>query len=122
MSRGTTTMKMIRSTSTTSTSGVILMSDCSSEPNESRLSCMMSISLGAGALGDQSHTAEAGVLDCDHRVPDLAEVEFGVAPDYPPGLDASGLRAHRSTRGFAEIVGADLSIVDPQPAGLINGD
>src|SRR6059036_3741927 len=79
-------MKMISSTSTTSTSGVMLMSDCSLEPEP--LSCMISVSLRlcAGALGDQSHSVEAGLLDREHDLPDLAEVDPCVTPDHDSGV------------------------------------
>src|SRR5215471_9809355 len=119
MSRGTTTMNMISSTSTTSTSGVMLISDCRSEPVESRLSCMISLSLCAGALGDQTHSAEAGFLDCFHNLPDLEEIKLCIAPDHDLGVR---LDAHRNAEGVAELLGCDVLIVDPQPAGLVDGD
>jgi len=50
---GTTTINMISSTSTTSTSGVMLISDCRLEPASLLLNCMMSLSFCARALGDQ---------------------------------------------------------------------
>ena len=77
------------------------------------------ISFCAGALGDQSHAAEAGLLDRGHGLPDLAEVELCVAPDHDLGVL---LGAHRSAEGFAEMLGCDRLIVDPQPAGLVDGD
>src|SRR5262245_35457013 len=119
MRRGTTTMKMINSTSTTSTSGVMLISDCRSEPSSPLLSCMMSFSPRAGVLPDQPYPAESGIFDCDHGVTDLAEVEPCVAPDHDLGLR---LGAHRSEEGFAEVFGRDRFIVDPQPASLVDGD
>src|SRR5213593_2753781 len=102
-------MKMISSTSTTSTSGVMLISDCRSEPS-SWLSCMISISLCAGAVGDQPHPAEPGIFDCDHGLPDLAEGEPCIAPDHNLGVLLS---ARRRPEGFAELLGCDLLIVDP---------
>src|SRR5262245_53505558 len=114
---GTTTMKMISSTSTTSTSGVMLISDCRLE--SLLLNCMMSLSFCAGALGDQPHAAEACLLDREHDLPDLEKIELCVASDYDPWI---GLDAHRSVEGFAEMLRFDGPIVDPQPAGLVDGD
>src|SRR5216110_2113540 len=110
---------MISSTSTTSTSGVILISDCRLEPESLLLNCMMSLSFCAGAPGDQPHPAEAGLLDREHGLPDLEELELCVASDYDPGVR---LGAHRSLEGFAEMLGCDGLIVDPQPASLVDGD
>src|SRR5881398_164007 len=109
---------MISSTSTTSTSGVMLISDCRLEP-ASLLNCMMSVSSCAGALSDQPHSVEAGLLDRKHGLPDLEEIELCVASDYDPWVR---LDTHRSAEGFAEMLGFDLLIVDPQPAGIIDGD
>src|SRR4030095_7578435 len=119
MRRGTTTMKMINSTSTTSTSGVMLISDCRLEPESSLLNCMMSLSPRVSALRDQSHPEETGLFDCNHGLPDLAEVEPCIAPDHDPGVRLS---AHRSAEGLAELLGCDLLIVDPQFAGVVDGD
>src|SRR5437588_662247 len=112
MSRGTTTMKMISSTSTTSTSGVMLISDCRPDPEASLLSCMMSVSsrFSAGALSDQPHPAEAGLLGGEHGLADRAEIEPGVGPDHNLWVR---LVAHRSAKGFAEILGCDRLILDP---------
>src|SRR5437870_13026378 len=121
MRRGTTTMNMINSTSTTSASGVMLISDCRLEPESPVLNCMMLLSPrpGAGALGDQPHAAEAGLLDHEHRLPDLAKVKLCVAPDHDLGVRHG---AHRSDEGFGETLGWNRLIVDPQPAGLVDGD
>src|SRR5438132_11465208 len=119
MRRGTTTMNMISSTSTTSTRGVMLISDCRPLPDSPWLSCMISVSLCAGALGDQPHTAEAGLFDHEHRLPDLAKVKLAVAADHDPGVRHG---AHRFNKGFAEMPGVDLPLVDPQPAGVVDGD
>src|SRR5260370_40577862 len=121
MRSGTTTMKMISSTSTTSTSGVRLISDCRPDPEALLLSSMTSLSPRPcdRALGDQPHPAEAGLLDCEHDLPDLEEVELCVAPDHDLGVR---LGAHRSAKGFAEMLGCDRLILDPQPAGLVDGD
>src|SRR5215472_3662430 len=102
-------MNIISSTSTTSTSGVMLISDCRLEL-ESLLNCMMSFSFCAGALGDQPHAAEAGLLDGFHGLPDLEEVELCVAPDDDPGVL---LNTHRHLKGFGEMLGGDRPIVDP---------
>src|SRR3989442_15535819 len=110
---------MISSTSTTSTSGVMLISECRLEPESLLLNCMMSLSFCAGALGDQPHPAEAGLFDRDHDLPDLAEIELCIAPDHDLGVR---LGAHRSVEGFAEMLGCDGLIVDPQPASLVYGD
>src|SRR5438093_4159024 len=112
-------MKMIRSTSTTSTSGVMLISDCSLEPEP--LICMISVSLRlcAGALGDQAHSVEAGLLDREHGLPDLAEVDPCVTPDHDSGVR---LVAHRGVEAFTETLGCDRLIVDPQPAGRVDRD
>src|SRR5215467_9375989 len=119
MRSGTTTINMISSTSTTSTSGVMLISDCRLEPESLLLNCMMSLSFCAGALGDQPHPAEAGLLDRDHGLPDLAEIEFCIAPDYDPGVRLS---AHGSAERFVEMLRFDGLIVDPQPTCFIDGD
>src|SRR5216117_2015612 len=100
-------MKMISSTSTTSTSGVMLISDCRLEPESLLLNCITSLSFCASALGDQPHAAEARLLD---GLPDVEKVELCVAPDHDLGVR---LVAHRSTEGFAEIRGCDGLIVDP---------
>src|SRR5215831_9501405 len=115
MRRGTTTMKMIKSTSTTSTSGVMLISDCRLEPESPVSNCMMSFSPRAGALCDQSHAAEPGFFDCDHGVAHLAEIEPCITADHDFWLRLS---AHRSAEGVAELLGCDLLIVDPQLAGV----
>src|SRR5262245_13742202 len=119
MRRGTTTMKMINSTSTTSTSGVMLISDCRLNSESSLLNCMMSFSPRASALRDQSHPAEPGLFDCDHGLPDLAEVEPCIAPDHNLGVLLS---SHRSAEGLAELLGCDLLIIDPQFAGVVDGN
>src|SRR5215831_15696422 len=100
MRRGTTTMNMISSTSTTSTSGVMLISDCRSVPGAPWLICMVSISLCAGALGNQPYAAEARLLDHEHRLPDLAKVKLCVAPDHDLGIRHS---AHRCDKRFGEM-------------------
>src|SRR5262245_61379893 len=107
---------MIRSTSTTSTSGVMLISDCSLEPESLLLNCIVSLSFCAGALGDQSRPVEAGLLDRDHDLPDLAEIELCIAPDHDARV---WLGIYCSTESFVEMVGRDVSIVDPQTAGFI---
>src|SRR5262245_26844699 len=101
MRRGTTTMKMINSTSTTSTSGVMLISDCRPLSESPTFIAMMSISPRAGALRDQPHSAEPGLFDCDHGLTHLAKVEFCVAPDHDPGLLLS---AHRGAESVGEIL------------------
>src|SRR5438876_7949352 len=110
-------MKMISSTSTTSTSGVMLISDCKLEPEASLLSCMMSLSPRAGAFCDQPYPAEPGLFNCDHGLPDLAEVEPRVAPDHDPGVR---LVARRLMEGLAALRVCDLLIVDPSPAGVVH--
>src|SRR5262245_58996607 len=121
MARGTTTMKMISSTSTTSTSGVTLISDCRPAPGAPPCSCMTSVPLRlrAGALGDPSHVLEAGLLDGDHGLPHVSEVQPGVPLDHDLGV-------RHAPRGQAEAVreaiGGDLLIVDPEETGLVDGD
>src|SRR5262250_3181657 len=112
-------MNMISSTSTTSTSGVMLISDCRLEPESLLLNCIMSLSFCANALGDQPHSAEAGLLDRDHDLANLAEIELGIAPDHDLGIR---LGAHRSAESLVEMLGCDRPIVDPQPASLVYGD
>src|SRR6476659_2134811 len=108
-------MKMISSTSTTSTSGVMLISDCRPDPESPLLNSMTSLSpcRCVGTLGNQPHSAKAGLLDHKHGLSDLAEIELGVSPDHDLGIR---LGAHRCVEGFAEMVGCDLLVVDPQPA------
>src|SRR5437879_13668379 len=110
---------MISSTSTTSTSGVMLISDCRLELESLLLNCMMSLSFCAGALGDQPHPVEAGLLDREHGLPDLDEMELCIAADYDTWVR---LGAHCSVEGFTEMLGCDRLIVDPQPASLVYGD
>src|SRR5437867_4215781 len=112
-------MKMISSTSTTSTSGVMLISDCRLEPE--LLSCMISISLrfSSSALGHQPHPAETGVLDRGHGLPDLAEVKPRVPPDHDLGVR---LGAGRGAQGFAELLGCDRLVVDPQSSAVVDRD
>src|SRR5215472_12116886 len=119
MRSGTTTMKMISSTSTTSTSGVMLISDCRLEPESLLLNCMMSLSFCACALGDQPDSVEASLLDRDHGLPDFSEIELCIASYYNSWVR---LGAHRSAESFVEVLGFDGLVVDPQPAGLVNGD
>src|SRR5260370_40765206 len=99
MRSGTTTMKMISSTSTTSTSGVRLISDCRPDPEALLLSSMTSLSPRPcdRALADQPHPAEAGLLDCEHDLPDLEEVQLCVPP---PHALVVRLRAHVRSHGF----------------------
>src|SRR6266516_1701004 len=119
MSRGTTTMKMMSSTSTTSTSGVMLISDCRLELESPVLNCMTSVSPGPSRLGDQSHPAEARLFDRDHGQPDFAEIELCVAPDHDLGIR---LGTDCSPKRFAEVLRCDLPIVDPQLAGIVDGN
>src|SRR5207245_574697 len=95
---------MISSTSTTSTSGVMLISDCRLELESLLLNCMMSLSFCAGALGDQPHPAEAGLLDREHRLPDLDEMERCIAADYDTWVR---LGAHCGVEGFTAMLGGD---------------
>src|SRR5579859_6228111 len=121
MSSGTTTMKMISSTSTTSTSGVMLISDCRLDPESPLLNSIISFSsrVCVAALGDQPHPPESGLLDGLHGLSDLAEVELCVAPDHDLGIRLGG---YCNAEGVAELLGFDLPIVHPQPAGLVDGD
>src|SRR5262249_28612210 len=121
MSSGTTTMKMISSTSTTSTSGVMLISDCRLDPESPLLNSITSFSPRpcAAALGNQPHPPETCLLNRLHGLSDLAEVELGVAPDHDLGIRLGG---YCSAEGVAELVGCDLLIVNPQPAGRVDGD
>src|SRR6266571_5755751 len=110
---------MISSTSTTSTSGVMLISDCRLEPESLLLNCMMSLSFCASALGDEPNAAEAGLLDRDHDLTNLAEIQLCIAPDHDLGVR---LGAHRSAESLVEMPGGDRLIVDPQPPSLVYGD
>src|ERR1700756_2877619 len=115
MRSGTTTINMISSTSTTSTSGVMLISDCRLEPESLLLNCIMSLSFCARALGDQPHPAKASLLDRDHDLPDLAEIELCIAPDHDLGVR---LGAHRGAESRIEMLGCDGLVVDPQSPSL----
>src|SRR5215472_8882869 len=114
-------MKMISSTSTTSTSGVMLISDCRLDPESPLLNSMTSFSSRAcvAALRDQPHAPEADLLDRLHGLSDLAEVEVGVAPDHDFGIR---LDAYRSAERIAEVLGIDRLIVDPHPSRLVDRD
>src|SRR5258706_1357133 len=72
--RGTTTMKMISSTRTTSTSGVTLISDCRLLPDAPESNCMSSVSLRLGAVapGDQPDPFETSLLDREHGLTDFS--------------------------------------------------
>src|SRR5262245_60708215 len=120
MSSGTTTMKMISSTSTTSTSGVMLISDCRPESEPPESNCM-SLSLRActSRLGDQPDPGKTGLLDRDHDVTHLAEVELRIATDHDFRIRVC---AHRLAKALAELLGCDLPIVDPQLTGLVDRD
>src|SRR6266404_199485 len=119
MRSGTTTVNMISSTSTTSTSGVMLISDCSLEPDSLLLNCMMSLSFCVGALSDQPYATEAGLLDRDHRLPDLAEIELYIAPEDDLGV---WLGTHHRAESFVEMLDRDGLIVDPQPTSRVYRD
>src|SRR5467141_393501 len=110
---------MISSTSTTSTSGVMLISDCRLEPESLLLNCMMSLSFCARALGDQPHPPEAFLFDRNHDLPNLAEIELCITPDHDLGVR---LGAHRSAESFVEMLGCDRLVVDPQPPSFVYGD
>src|SRR6266403_2217394 len=92
---------MISSTSTTSTSGVMLISFC------------------ARALGDQPHPAEAFPFDRNHDLPNLAEIELCIAPDNDLGVR---LGPHGSAESLVEMLGCDGLVVDPQSPSLVYGD
>src|ERR1041384_2097951 len=109
---------MISSTSTTSTSGVMLISDCRPAPDASPLNCI-SFPLCAGALGDQPYATKAGLLDCEHGLTDLEEIELCVASYDDFGIL---LGTHRSLEGLTEMLGRNGVIVNPQAAGLVDGD
>src|SRR4029077_2871624 len=119
MRSGTTTINMISSTSTTSTSGVMLISDCRLELESLLLNCMMSLSFCAGAPGDQPYPAKTGLLDRDHDLTNLAEIELCIAPNHDLGVR---LGAHRSAESIAEMLGCDGLVVDPQSPSLVYGD
>src|SRR6266404_625353 len=110
---------MISSTSTTSTSGVILISDCRLEPESLLLNCMMSLPFCASTLGDQPHTAKTCLLDRDHDLTNLAEIELCITPDHDLGVR---LGARRSAESFVEMLGCDRLVVDPQPRSFVYGD
>src|SRR6267378_3330137 len=110
---------MISSTSTTSTSGVMLISDCRLEPESLLLNCMMSLSFCARALGDQPHPAEAFPFDRNHDLPNLAEIELCIAPDNDLGVR---LGTHGSAESLVEMLGCDGLVVDPQSPSLVYGD
>src|SRR5579872_7305799 len=99
MRSGTTTIKMMSSTSTTSTSGVMLISDCRPESESSLLSCMMP--LCTGFLSDQTHPAEACLIEREHGLPNLAELELCVPPDHDLGIL---LGTNSCAEGFAEML------------------
>src|SRR5215813_9885812 len=119
MSSGTTTMKMISSTSTTSTNGVMLISDCRPESESSLLNCMMLISppVCTGGLGDQAHPAEACLLKRCHGLPDLAKPEPCVPSHHNLGICFG---TNGGAEDFAEILGCDLLIVDPNMACIVD--
>src|SRR5690349_15019608 len=121
MRSGTTTMKMISSTSTTSTSGVMLISDCRLDPESPLLNSIPSFSSRArvAALGDQTDSVEAGLLDRLHGFSNLTEVEFCVTPDHYFRIR---LGRYCGAERVAKLLGCNLLIVDPQDAGLVDRD
>src|SRR5690242_7203219 len=110
---------MINNTSTTSTSGVMLISDCRLEPESLLVNCTMSLSFRASALGDQPHAAEAGLLDRDHDLTDLTEIELGIAADHDLRILLS---THRRAESLVEMFGCDGTVVAPQSPSLVYGD
>src|SRR5438046_2303096 len=96
---------MISSTSTTSTSGVILISDCRLEPASLLLNCMMLLSFCAITFGDQPHPAQTCLLDRDHDLANLAEIQLCITPDHDLGVR---LCAHRSAASFVEFKPLEL--------------
>src|ERR1700730_608204 len=121
MSRGTTTIKMISSTSTTSTSGVMLISDCRLDPESPLLNSMTSLSLRAcvAAFGNQPHSTKTGLLYRLHGLSDLTEVKLGITPDHDLGIR---FRGYSSTKRVAELIGRNLLIINPKHAGLVDRD
>src|SRR5690349_17610115 len=113
MRRGTTTMKMINNTSTTSTSGVMLISDCRPGPESPLLNCMPSLPPRAGAFRDEPNAAEPGLFNSDHGFAHLSKVEPCIAADHDLGICFG---AHRGAKRIAELFRCDLLIVDPHPA------
>src|SRR5947199_10861020 len=110
---------MISSTSTTSTSGVILISDCRLEPESLLLNCMMSLSFCASTLGDQPHPALTCLLDRDHDLANLAEIHVCITPDQGLGVR---LGAHPCAVSYLEMLGCDRVVVDPQPHSFVYVD
>src|SRR5205823_12938102 len=72
-----------------------------------------------GVLSDQPHPAEACLIECEHGLPNLAELELCVAPDHDPG---SLFGAYGGAEGFAEMLAFDPLIVDPQLACVVDRD
>jgi hypothetical protein len=66
-----------------------------------------------GALSNQSDAAETGLLNRQHGVPDLAEIEICVSANHDLGVL---LIAHRRAKAFAEVLERDRFIVDPKLA------
>src|SRR6185437_10036000 len=121
MRSGTTTIKMISSTSTTSTSGVMLISDCRLDPESPLLNSITLFSLrpSVAAFGNQPHAPETSLVDRLHGLSNLEEVKLRVTPDHYLGVRLSGYCCAES---IAELLGCDLLIVNPQLACLINGN
>jgi hypothetical protein len=107
---------MISNTSTTSTSGVMLIS---AWRLERELSLRAVASAGSRALRDQSYAAKAGLLDRDHGLPHFTEVEFRITADHDLGLR---MGCHSSAEAVAELLGFNWLIVDPQAPGIVDGD
>jgi len=72
-----------------------------------------------GALGDQPHPVEAGLLDREHGLPDLAEGKPRVPLDHD--LDVR-LRARRRAEAVAERLDGERLVVDPERAVLVDRD
>src|SRR5258708_13043607 len=108
---------MISNTSTTSTSGVMLISDCRREPESLLLNCMVSLSFCAGALSDQPHPAEALLLNCNHDLPNLAEIELCIAPYHDPGVR---LGDHLSADVLVDMPDSDALILATNTSTLLS--
>ena len=68
---------------------------------------------------EKSDSVEARRFDREHHVPDVAEVEPRVALDHDPGV---GLAACGRAETFAELIGRQEPVVDPQTAALVDRD
>ena len=80
---------------------------------------LISLPLCTGLLSDQSDSAEAGLIEREHGLPDFTELELCIAPDHDLGVL---LVTNSGAEGFVEMLACDPLVIDPQLACVVDGD